>query len=390
MPHASEPDPARPMLRPVDLGIGRLFDAIADGIIVIDAHGTIVLWSRSAERMFGYDPEEIVGMNVDRLVPDDHRKQHHVGMERYRATGHGQLIDTGKPYEVPALRKGGQRFWIDLTLSPLPHSGETFVLGIVRDVTDRVELRTAAADDKRRLEDAYQSLEAFARVVSHDLKEPVRGMGALIEEIKDTQDARERAQLLEKATSSHENLSKLLEGLLDWSQAARTPLEPRPLDLRRTLEDPGCATQWEHLARERNARVHIAPMPTILATGSLVCRAFGNLVTNAIRHNPRPDPHVDIRAGDTPLAGHVEILVRDNGPGFPEHVLTQINSPRTTSVKGGFGLLIARHALERLHGKLSLENDPQGSGIARVQLPAPRANHPIGLRTPEERLREPM
>ena len=375
----------RPSSDPSAFGIGRIFEATRDGIILVDGEGRIALWNPAARAMFGYEEREAVGMNVARLVPPEHLSKHHAGMKRFQRTGHGAIIDSGKPVEVPALRKDGTRFWIDLSLSPLHHEGRPYALGIVRDVTERVELRERRETDKRQLQDAYDSLEAFASVVSHDLKEPVRAVGAYLDELQADPDAPDRADLLQRAATAHKNMQRLLEGLLEWSRAAKTPLEPEVLLIHEVLGDPGCAAQWENLLRERGARLEVSrDIPPVLATEALLCRVFGNLITNAIRHNAGPQPLIRIRQGDSAY-GLVEVLVEDNGPGFPPHVVE--HQERPTTLKGGFGLTITRHAVERLRGDVALGNKPEGGALVRLRLPvAPSLPH---ARTSlEQRVRE--
>ncbi len=127
-------------LRPHDLGIGVLFWSIRDAVVVGDAaSGRVVLWSPSAETLFGYAAEEIVGQPIEVLVPDALKAGHRVGLARYIATGRGTLIDAGTPVELPARHKDGTEITIELTLGPIaaPGLGERLVLAVVRDVTER-------------------------------------------------------------------------------------------------------------------------------------------------------------------------------------------------------------------------------------------------------------
>jgi PAS domain S-box-containing protein len=128
------------LLSPSDLGIGRLFWAIRDAVIVADVEtGSIVLWSPSAERLFGYAAADVIGQSLEVLMPERMRAPHAIGLAHYRATGHGVLIDASLPVEVLALRKTGEEFDIELSLSPMedPSRPGRFVLAIVRDATER-------------------------------------------------------------------------------------------------------------------------------------------------------------------------------------------------------------------------------------------------------------
>ena len=358
--------------KPDEFGIGRLFEATADAIVLIDVRGSILGWNRSAERIFGYERDEIVGKNVDVLVPPEYLKRHHEGMDRYARTRHGKLIDSGRPYEVPALHKDGSRVVVDLTLSRITQHGDDYVLAILRDVNERVLMRERSEAERKQLAQAVESLEAFTYVVGHDLKEPVRGMAAILDELQEDPASPARPELIARAVEANRNLQHLLEGLLDWSRTSMTPLEPRPLMLSDVLRSPGCAAQWKNLARERGAEVDIArDMPCVLATEDLICRVFGNVITNAIRHNPKPRPRVKVR-GEEKDGETVELVVEDDGPGFPPELIARVQrlKSRPTTIRGGFGLAITRLAVDRLRGSMSLANAPGGGAVVRVRLPA--------------------
>src|SRR5262245_63975191 len=131
--HESEPLAA---VRPLDLGIGRLFEQIRDAAIVADVEsGRIVLWNSWATTLFGYSSDEARGMSIEALMPERLRAGHRAGLARYRATGHGAAIDSRVPLELAGLRRGGEEFPLELTLGPIEDAEVPgrFVLALVRD-----------------------------------------------------------------------------------------------------------------------------------------------------------------------------------------------------------------------------------------------------------------
>ncbi len=107
-------------MEPRDFGIGRLFEHISDAVIVADTStGRIVLWNRGAAAIFGYSAAEARDLPVDALIPEQLRAAHWSGMERYRATGHGQYIDSHTLLDLPAVRRDGAEIRIEMTLSAL-------------------------------------------------------------------------------------------------------------------------------------------------------------------------------------------------------------------------------------------------------------------------------
>src|SRR3954453_20337681 len=133
---------------PRDLEIGRLFWTIRDAVIVADpAAGRILLWNPAAEALFGYTTVEAAELPLEALAPPALRQAQLEGIARYAATGHGRLIDSGQPLEVPALRKDGTEVWVELSLTPLEHAGGHLALAIVRDATERRRAMQAALEE---------------------------------------------------------------------------------------------------------------------------------------------------------------------------------------------------------------------------------------------------
>lgn len=156
-----------PLLQPAELGLGHLFDYIHEAVIAIDvASGRIALWNPAAESLFGYSASEAATLSLEVLIPEHLRPAHRSGLARYRETGHGRLIDSRKPIEVPAVGKSGRGLWVELSLNRVEHvhSRDRYVLAIIRDVTDRKQLE-AQRENKARLDGVFLA----ARTAEHEL-----------------------------------------------------------------------------------------------------------------------------------------------------------------------------------------------------------------------------
>lgn len=143
-------------MHPKDLGFGKLFEMIRDGVIVADTKTQrIVLWNRAATSIFGYSPSEALnGMRVEDLVPERFKAQHRAGIARYHETGRGPYIDANRLLDLPAVAKSGKEIRVEMSLSPVgseDDEGGPYVLAIVRDITERNRAEEFASQLLRHL-----------------------------------------------------------------------------------------------------------------------------------------------------------------------------------------------------------------------------------------------
>lgn len=139
---SSRPSTARPTSAGPDLQLGTLFDRVLDAIVV--AHltsGRIVHWNDAAEKLFGYPAAEALGQSIEILMPEPIAEVHRAGMARYLRSGHGLIIDSDSPVEMPARKRNGEEFRVELALSELNDpSGERYAVAAIRDATMRKQL----------------------------------------------------------------------------------------------------------------------------------------------------------------------------------------------------------------------------------------------------------
>ncbi len=115
-----------------------IMETASQGIVTINEHGTILLFNRAAQQMFGYRADEALGRNVSMLMPLPDRERHDEYLARYVRTRESHVLNTTR--EVTALRKSGETFPIELSLSELDGGGRLLFTAILRDITERRQL----------------------------------------------------------------------------------------------------------------------------------------------------------------------------------------------------------------------------------------------------------
>ncbi len=125
-------------LRDTAARLRAIVETAVDGIITINDHGIVESFNPAAERIFGFQAEEVIGHNVSILMPDPYRSEHDGYIEHYRKTGERRIIGIGR--EVRGRRKDGTEFPMDLAVSATSVEGRRIFTGLVRDITERKRL----------------------------------------------------------------------------------------------------------------------------------------------------------------------------------------------------------------------------------------------------------
>lgn len=140
-----------------------LLDAAVDAIVVIDHRGTVQEFSQAAQRVFGYSSDEIVGRNVNELMPEPYHSEHDRYLERYLRSRDPHIIGVGR--EVQARRKDGSVFPCDLAVGQVQGVEPPRFIGFIRDITARKE----AEEQLRRSEAELRLAQQLANLGNYVL-----------------------------------------------------------------------------------------------------------------------------------------------------------------------------------------------------------------------------
>lgn len=230
----------------------------------------------------------------------------------------------------------------------------------------------------RRLQETNTQLDDFAYTVSHDLREPLRGIEALgtylLEDYGDDL-PQEAKDYLARMQGNAVRMRTMLDGILRYSRATRTDEEPESVDLEALVNE--VLEGYGVLMRKRHASVHIqSPLLQVEGYPVRLHEVFANLIANAIRYNDTDHPEITLCTRG-PVEGRVECIVEDNGPGVaPEYrdVIFQLfrRGPTAGAEEGsGAGLAIVKKIVEQHGGRIWVEDAATGRGAAfHFTLPA--------------------
>jgi light-regulated signal transduction histidine kinase (bacteriophytochrome) len=218
-----------------------------------------------------------------------------------------------------------------------------------------------------QVDHARRDLEEFTSVVSHDLKEPLRGIGTYCELLLEDYGNKLDEDGLRRLRAMHKlchRLEAMIDNLLAYYRVGQVPPARSEVDLNAVAEQ-AVDTLWPTIER-RHALVRIlGPLPSAAVDPTLLGMVLGNLISNALKFNDSPGPWVEIGAIRTQPP---TIYVRDNGIGIPPEenetvftVFRRLHSRKRYDGMG-LGLAIVRKIVESYGGRVWLESEVgQGS-----------------------------
>lgn len=128
-----------------------ILDTALDAVVVMRADGTIADWNKVAERTFGWSREEATGRYMaDLVIPQQYREAHSRGLERFNENGYGPVLN--QRIEISALRKSGEEFPVELSITVTRLGGEHVFLGFLRDISVRLNSQRVLARQAREAE----------------------------------------------------------------------------------------------------------------------------------------------------------------------------------------------------------------------------------------------
>jgi PAS domain S-box-containing protein len=336
-----------------------ILDSAMDAIITIDEDQRVVLFNRAAETVFGWLRDEAIGEPLEKFIPQRFRGEHAGHVRRFGETGVSSRR-MGESRVVRGMRRNGEEFPIDASISQVAQGGRRFFTVILRDVTRRVQSEEAlkrSREEIRQLAMAAttareQEKSRIARELHDELGQALTALKIDIGWLR-TQPGMQAAAV--------EKLSAM-QSLVDATVAAarRISADLRPL----MLDDLGLAAATEWLVETFRGRTGIAceldaaekDLDLHDPHATAVFRVLQECLTNIAKHAGASTVRVGV-ARDGPA---ILLTVRDDGRGFDAGA-----APK----EGSFGLLGLRERASLLHGEVAIESAPGKGTTVRMRLP---------------------
>lgn len=334
-----------------------ILDTVPDAMIVIDDNGIILSFSRTAELLFGYDREEVIGKNVSMLMPSPDAERHDFYMSRYRETGKAHII--GNKRRVLGLRKGGTIFPHTLRVGEAYGGGQRMFAGFLHDLTETEKAEARLNELQRELSHIARVSEmgTLATAMAHELNQPLMAIGNLVQTSSELLKEDRSRKILDQVTGALEEAGRQAMRAGAIVKRLRRFVSRGELD--RTIEDPGSLVRDTCELIESDAKFRDIEFSVFVADGVRevlvdrvqVQQVLLNLVRNATDAIGKEG---QVRISARPDGPMMEFMVWDSGPGVPPERVGRLFEPfATTKTDGmGLGLSICKTIIEAHGGKI--------------------------------------
>ncbi|MDT8286809.1 MAG: ATP-binding protein [Elusimicrobiales bacterium] len=345
-----------------------LIESMPDPLIITDDKGAVIRANMAAASFAGYDFGEPGSVDLRTILEPE---------------------ADGAPHPYDLLAKGAHIRELDLLLvardgrrRPAMLSAATAggqVVVVLKDTAQHKESEARIAQYLKEVERINSELDAFAHTVSHDLKEPLRGIemfsGMLLSDYKDKLDS-QAEDYLSRVVKAAARMRRLIDDLLGYARISRVrnPYETVPSRLLAEEAAAGLSAAIE----ERKVSLTLDPgLPEIFCDPVKMRQVFHNLISNAVKYNDKPGPEVKISAE---LFGQYwKFSVKDNGIGVPPQYAEEIfkmfkrlHSRHEYGGGTGAGLAIVHKIIEEHGGRVWVDSEEGKGSSFRFIIPAVR------------------
>ena len=336
-----------------------ILDTATDGIVSIDANQRIILFNNAAERIFGYSRKEILGENLNILIPK-HYGDHLRYVNRFLENRESEII--GKTISLTGLHKGGNPFPIQLSLSYIALGGKPTFTAIIRDVSEQRQMERKLLQSER-----LAAVGQAVAHVSHELKNPLMIIGGFSAQIRKGLGQGKEASKLDMILDEVKRLERLVADLGDFTKTYT--LVKRQSQINAVVKDVINIMSEVHLLDNYDLHLDLSDeVHEIICDPDKLKQVFINIISNSLEAMEQGGL---IAVTSNKINNGVEVRISDEGPGIPEEDREHIFEPFYTTRKrgSGLGLSISFKIVEAHRGDISAVSRPGQGTTFIIHLP---------------------
>ena len=349
-------------------------EACPSGIVMVNSMGSISLVNAELERQFGYERTELIGSNIEMLLPLQVRGLHRQHRQVFSASPAMRAMGVGR--DLFARRRDGSEFPVEIGLTPIDTGDDHSVLATVVDITSRKQAERAIDLQNAQLRRSNAELEQFAYIASHDLQEPLR----MVANFTDLLQERYRDRLDEKghryiayAVDGAKRMQVLVRDLLAYSRVGAEEKAFKPVNSAELAA--AIVERLSSAIKDCGARVELRELPLVMSDEVELGQVFQNLLSNALKFRSERVPDIVIDA--VRQEQFFRFSVSDNGigidPRFSQRIFQMFQRlhERGKYDGSGIGLAIVKKIVARHGGEIWFESTPGAGTTFYFTLPVP-------------------
>ncbi len=371
----------------VEEGIARkvaILDSAMDCIISINHRGEIIDFNPAAQRTFGYEEKEAIGLRMgDIVIPEEGRAEHFAGLEEYLRKGSSPIMH--QRFEIIGQRKNGEKFPLEVVIEPI-HSQNSMPIftSYLRDITEQKNWELELKNAKENAEAASLAKSQFLAVMSHEIRTPLNAIIGLGEIAASTDSDNERKELASIIHQNSEFLLTLINDVLDFSkiEADHIVLEKIEFDLVDLAENIAEIFAVKAFSKgiEFVCSLDSKIQKTYIGDSVRLRQVIMNLVSNAIKFTEEGVVSLEIHVAElNEQFSKLEFVVTDTGIGIPDDQIKAIfekfnQADASTSRKyggTGLGLSISQSLVKLMGSEITVEKTGFGGSRFRFEIDLP-------------------
>lgn len=377
-----------------------MLESSLSAVIAIDHDDRILEFNQSAEAMFGFLRDDVLGQKMSELImPERFREAHRMGMKKYLASGEGPALR--KRIQLAAINHENREFPIEIVITPiLTEEGDIFT-AVIDDISKRLE-------DTERLEMARQSADRanleksrFLASMSHEIRTPLNVVLGMTYLMQGTPLTDQQRHFMVSSENAGRNLLDMINDILDLSKIEAGKMEPTftSFDPSKVFEDT--VVMFKHRCWSKGLRLYSYiddQIPSsIRADSSFYRQIITNLISNAVNYTDVGAVTCRLYTGRIHGMMHLLIDIEDTGTGMTEaeqkkvfDEFAQVHQSIPKLDKGtGLGLVISRQLANLIGADVTFTSRPNLGSTFTLQVPLivytipdakrPLANQAVGI-----------
>ena len=338
-----------------------LLESASEGIVLINASGRITLVNTAAERMFGYERNELLGQSLEILLPERIRGVHVDHRAGYFAGPRGRPMGTG--LDLAGRHKGGTEFPVEISLSYVQSSEGTTAMALITDITERKRVEGQLQQQRETLyqTEKLAALGTLSAGIAHEMNNPLGIITSRIEVmLLDAEEQQLPAQVLDDLQVLHratQRVARIATNLRSFARQA--PRQHTRIDLNAVVKETFLLMEKPLEVDGIRLTMELDPaLGAILGDASALQQVLLNLVTNAREAMAGQGGEIRIETGVAERPGWVRVLIRDTGPGISPEDLSKVFDPFYTTKRTGtgLGLSVSYGIIQDHHGTVDVQS----------------------------------